>query len=279
MPLLNTRPLLAVLVKDNEMANKIPKQTNIRKFTNPSDKLLANYNKIFVSVSLHDLPTVSAFVKEANDKNHLQSLLVRDVDASNLLPQFLCRANLRTLKNLIVHSDTQVLPRILNAYSIEAEQELIADARIINHQLIVLNCAGNTYDVPFADLETIGIQTESDIRNFTIEEDGSYLYWPTADIHLDIQSIREMTDDIFKEKAKIERLQSDKTFGQAIATFRKQHNLKQSDIQGLSTRHIRRIEKGANTKTTSLKHFAQAHNLTLNAYLNALANLMQTIKV
>ena len=279
MPLLNTKPLLAVLVKDEEMANNIPKQTNIQKFTNPSDKQLANYNKIFVSVSLHDLPTVSAFVKEANDKNHLRSLLVRDVDASNLLPQFLCRANLRTLKNLIVHSDPHVLPRILNAYSIETEQELIADARVVNHQLIVLNCAGNTYDVPFADLKTIGIQTEADIRNFEIEEDGSYLYWPTHDVHLDIQSIREMTDETFKEKAKIERLQSDKAFGQAVATFRKQHNLKQSDIQGLSTRHIRRIEKGANTKTTSLKHFAKAHNLTLNTYLNELANLMQTMKV
>jgi hypothetical protein len=152
MPILNTRPLLAVLVKDKEMATKIPNQTNIRKFTDPSDKQLANYNNIFVSVSLHDLPTVSTFVKEANDKNHLRSLLVRDVDASNLLPQFLYRANLRTLRSLIVHSDTNVLPRILNAYSIEAEQDLIADARIINQQLMVLNCAGNTYDVSFEDL-------------------------------------------------------------------------------------------------------------------------------
>jgi hypothetical protein len=278
MPIVDARPLLAVLVKDEEMANKIPNQPNIQIFTKPSTKLLTDHNKIFVSVSLHDLPTVSSFVKQANDKNHLRSLLVRDVDGSNLLPQFLYRANLRTLRNLIVHSDITILPRMLNAYSIEAEQELIADARIVNNQLIVLNCAGDAYDVAIEDLKPLGIQTETDLRNFEIEEDGSYLYWPTLDIHLDIQSIREITDEIFREKSKIERLQSDKTFGQAITTFRKQNNLKQTDIQGLSARHIRRIENGANTKISSLKHFAKAHNLTLNTYLNELANMMQTIE-
>jgi len=216
MSVLDTRPLLAVLVKDEEMAATIPRQSNIRKFTKPSENLLTDYNKIFVSVSLHDLSEVSDFIKKANDKNHLKFLLVRDVDASNLLPQFLYRANLRTLRNTIVHSDPNVLPRILNAYSIQAEHELIADARVVNNHLIVLNCTGDIYDVPFEALKTFGIH---DLRNFEVEEDGSYLYWPTLDLHLDIQGIREITDAAFREKARIERLQSDSAFGRAESTI------------------------------------------------------------
>ena len=107
-----------------------------------------------------------------------------------------------------------------------------------------------------------------------MEEDGSYLYWSTLDLHLDIQSIREITDSAFREKARIERLQSDRAFGRAIATFRKQHGLVQADIIGLSERHVRRIENGASTKIASLKHFASAHNLTLKDYLNELASIM-----
>ncbi|MCZ6633020.1 MAG: hypothetical protein O7G87_06405, partial [bacterium] len=184
---------------------------------------------------------------------------------------FLYRANLRTLRNLIVHSDTRVLSRILNAYSVKAERELIADARVVNNHLIVLNCIGAIYDVPMDALTTFGIH---DLRNFKVEEDGSYLYWPTLDLHLDIQSIREITDEAFREKARIERLQSDSAFGRAIATFRKQNGLVQTDITGLSERHVRRIENGASTKIASLKHFAQAHNLKLNDYLNELAGIM-----
>jgi len=175
------------------------------------------------------------------------------------------------MRNTIVHSDPNVLPRILNAYSIQAEHELIADARVVNNHLIVLNCTGDIYDVPFEALKTFGIH---DLRNFEVEEDGSYLYWPTLDLHLDIQGIREITDAAFREKARIERLQSDSAFGRAIATFRNQNRLRQADIIGLSERHVRRIENGASTKISSLKYFAQAHNLKLNDYLNELASIM-----
>ncbi|MGB2924047.1 MAG: helix-turn-helix transcriptional regulator, partial [Limnothrix sp.] len=53
----------------------------------------------------------------------------------------------------------------------------------------------------------------------------------------------------------------------AIATFRKQSKLRQSDIDGVSSRQISRIENGESTKLETLELLAKAHNLEINDYL------------
>jgi DNA-binding Xre family transcriptional regulator len=61
----------------------------------------------------------------------------------------------------------------------------------------------------------------------------------------------------------------------AIATLRKQSKLRRSDIMGLSKRQVSRIEKGEVTDIETLDLFAQAHQMELNDYLEAIANLME----
>jgi pyrroloquinoline quinone (PQQ) biosynthesis protein C len=47
--------------------------------------------------------------------------------------------------------------------------------------------------------------------------------------------------------------------------------LKQSEIQGLSERQVRRIEKGEGTTYEALRRLAAAHGMDLEPYLRELA--------
>ena len=69
-----------------------------------------------------------------------------------------------------------------------------------------------------------------------------------------------------------------KVFGKAIATLRKQHKLRQSDIIGLRDRQVRRIEQGdGSTKVDTLGLFAKAHGMDLDAYLDAVTSAIVSI--
>jgi hypothetical protein len=62
-------------------------------------------------------------------------------------------------------------------------------------------------------------------------------------------------------------------FANPIATLRKQYKLRQSDIIGLSDRQVRRIEQGdGSTKVDTLRLFSKAHDMELDAYLDAVVN-------
>jgi hypothetical protein len=96
-------------------------------------------------------------------------------------------------------------------------------------------------------------------EHFTIADDGSYLYWESADIHLDLDAFRCATDPKWKQKFEPFKSEHNQVFGKAIATLRKKYKLRQSDIIGLSERQVRRIEQGdGSTKIDTLRLFAQA---------------------
>ena len=57
----------------------------------------------------------------------------------------------------------------------------------------------------------------------------------------------------------------------AIAKLRLSMGLKQSQIEGLSERQVRRIEKGGGTTYEALRRLASAHRMDLESYLRELA--------
>lgn len=64
----------------------------------------------------------------------------------------------------------------------------------------------------------------------------------------------------------------DKQLGDAIRSFRNSCNLRQSDIPGLTERHLRRIESGISRATSkALRSLAEAHMLDANQYMDKLA--------
>ena len=66
-------------------------------------------------------------------------------------------------------------------------------------------------------------------------------------------------------------------YGDAIRRLRAQHELRQSDVEGLDERHVRRIEKGESPATQSaLAKLAESHGMSLGDYLDAVAAEFET---
>ena len=113
---------------------------------------------------------------------------------------------------------------------------------------------------------------EERCRAFEVGYDGSYLQWPALDVHLGFTQLEEV---VFPERALRRRQERDRfneRFGAAIRSVREAAGLRQSDIEGLSARHVGRIERGRVRATAkSLERLARSHGLGSADYLDRVA--------
>ncbi len=164
--------------------------------------------------------------------------------------------------------DTEVVDRIKQAWEWESEDELIATAKVFDNMLIVMGCDFNFWQVPFEAIPCLNQLPLSERNNFEIDPDGSYLHWQWNDVHVDLEDIKAAVDPEFKSQLYLEKLKYDRSLGKAISQVRKAHNLNQNEIEGLSDRHLRRIEnEGYQVTIDVLKKLAVAHNMNLEDYL------------
>ena len=233
------------------------------------------YQHLFVLCSALHLPEAAKFVSEMNREHRLQALFVRtDVDPV-LLPQMLERAGLRSLRNMLAHSNSSVPRRVLAAWLHNAQAELIAYATVAEDRLIVVSCEPKTYEVRFDQMPALRKIAPQQRRSFEIAEDGSFIWWPSADIHLDLDALRTVTDPTWHKRAKRIRRTHGRKYGEAIAALRKDHGLKQTDIPGVSERQLRRIEGSGAVSVRTMEQLANAHGMALAHYLDALARKLR----
>ena len=260
---------ITVLLADKTARSAIPRTHNIRSFLHANNHDLKEAKNIFVVATGLLLPEVANFVKRANNSKRLRALLVRQDTYQLWITQLMDMADLRSLRNLLVHSNNDVVKRVLTAWNYGAQNKLIADAAVFGDNLVVRDCALNRYVIPFtaiADLATIRLE---DRTHFAISEEGSGISWSKYDIDINLDSIKSALNP---EPYIAEAREHDRLIGAAIARLRQKHGLRQTDIAGLDERHLRKIESGCHRATTrSLQALADAHGLTLNAYLNKLS--------
>ena len=262
---------LAIVVPEKRYARHVPRRSCLKLFSRPAVGLLDRWRNLFVWVSIGELEEVSPFVRQANQRHVLRGLFVEAERDCGLLPQLLHRAKVRTLKNMFIHFDAQVPRRVLHAYCIGAEAELIANAQVVDSELHVLSCDAQSYVLSFDEMPAIRTVGPGDRSLFEIAEDGSYLHWPAADVHLDIETIRAQTDAEYRERLLVERAEREGRIGRAIALLRREAGLRQGDVAGLSERQVRRIEKGEGTKVKTFRSLAEAHGMGLDEYLDKIA--------
>lgn len=228
------------------------------------------YQHLFVLCSAPHLPEAAKFVSEMNREHRLQALFVR-TDVPALLPQMLERAGLRSLRNMLVHSDRSVPNRVLTAWLRNAQAELIAEATVADDRLIIVSCEPKTYEIRFDQMSALRKIAPPQRNSFEIAEDGSFVWWPSADIHLDLDAIRTVTDPTWRKRAERRRRTHGREYGAAIGALRKDHGLRQTDIPGVSERQLRRIEESGAVSVRSMEQLASAHGMELAQYLDALA--------
>ena len=273
---MNNPTLLTVLNHDAACSVWLRPSKAVKVIRRPDLEVIADAQNIFVLVVASQLSKVADFVKAANRRRSLRGLLVHaDLD-SKWIGQMLDRADLKTLRNLLVHKTTAQPERIIAAWKMGAQDDLIVDAVVVGNNLLVLSCAMERVELPFASIPALADLAPKNRTAFTVASDGSYLHWPEDDIHLDLEALRVLVDPKAKQQAMAERLRHDQQFGSAIAALRHKHGLRQSDIPEVSARQVRRIEAGEFfPRTGTLNKLADAHGLSLGDYLNAMAQHQQ----
>jgi uncharacterized protein DUF2442 len=255
----------------------IPQYASFTTFREPREVLVEEWSHIFVLTSLADLPGMSDFLRAANRRHRLRAVLVDRGRYFGLFPQFLHHAQVRTLRNMFVHEGPELPWRVLNAHHMGAEHVLIADAQVIDDQLFMVSCASEAYEVPFDSIPALRSIPEAQRQKCRVSCDGAFVHWPTADVHLDLDSVKRRLDPVWAQRKLAEDALGTASAGRAVAAVRRASNLRQSDIPGLSARQVRRIEHGESSTLTALERLASAHALDLATYVDRIAEMARSL--
>jgi len=153
----------------------------------------------------------------------------------------------------------------------------IVDAWIENEQLVLLSASFERMTVPLEKLSEVLGANIDDIEAFEIDEDGSFLFWPHADAHIGLEQFRQLIDPTAALAAKQRSEAFNRRYGAAIRTLREDHGVKQSDVEGITERHLRRIEHGEQAASKAiLQSLADAVDLSLEDCLKELASRSST---
>jgi hypothetical protein len=243
----------------------------VRLIKNWRDAKAENHRNVFVFCSAMDLPEAAHLVSALNRHHQLRGLFVREDADLAWLPQLLERANLRTIRSMLVHGDNSVPRRVFSAWQHGAQNDLIANATVAGDKLLLISCAFERVETPFAALAALKKIPQAERGKFNISGDGSYIHWPESDIHLDLDAIKSAVNPEWRLRVMATRYSQGRRYGQGIAQVRKECGLQQRDIPGLSERQIRRIESGSSITASALRSLAAAHKLRLDEYLSRVA--------
>jgi hypothetical protein len=170
----------------------------------------------------------------------------------------------------------QLLKRVCFALERDGERGSIIDAYVAGEFIFVRGPKHRMLRVPVSSILPLKNQTLQVLRNFQIDPDGSFVYWPDVDVHLGWNQFLQAADPGEWQKAQQQTVGYNKRYGAAIRKLREEARLQQSQIAGITDRQIRRIEQGECRATSAaLASLAQAHGVELNRYMEMVAKAMK----
>jgi hypothetical protein len=170
------------------------------------------------------------------------------------------------------------LVRLTAASKSKEDNCRILDARLEQGILHVVSTDFQRLDVPIAAILLLAKSEKKTAEHFEIDEDGSYIYWPEMDLHLGWEQFQQIVDPVAVQRAKQKSREFNIRYGAAIRKIREEKELPMTAIAGLSSKQLRRIERGECRLTSNTaRKLAQAHDMTPNEYLNALAAALNKV--
>lgn len=168
--------------------------------------------------------------------------------------------------------NTASVRRLVLAQRAGAEKELMASASIDDGNLVAWSCEPRRFEVAVAEIPALAAMPADVLANFELSQSGSRIRWSAADVDLNLDTIREYADpDMRREHEAMARKEAAR-YAAAIRRFREQRGLRQTDIDGLTDRQVRRLEEGNTVPhIDTLKKLATAHGLAIEDYLKELA--------
>lgn len=172
---------------------------------------------------------------------------------------------------LHVTRDAGALRRLVIAALRDDPMLGVVDAYVLGDMLFIVTGDFEIRSFPLARIPGVGDLSSPEQGAFEIDSDGSYLYWPGADIHIGMSQILQAVDPMYMADVQIERYNRDRT-GVALRGLREERGLRQTDVAGLGERQVRRIEEGiTRLRMSSAQKFAAAFGVPVAALLDELA--------
>ncbi len=148
----------------------------------------------------------------------------------------------------------------------------IAEAWWDGDALVVISPRFERLAVPIARIPALRGKRKADLEQFEVDSDGSFVYWPILDVHLGWDQLLQAVDPERALKAGQKDRDFNRRYGAAIRRMRENSGLRQSDISGLSSKQVGRIESGECRAThRAITSLAKAHGLSVVDYLNRVA--------
>lgn len=170
--------------------------------------------------------------------------------------------------------DRDALKRSAIALTRDHVLEGIIDAYLLMNDLHVVLGDLTIRAFPLSRLKFISGLASKVVQNFTVHSSGSYLHWPDQDIRVGASQLLQAVDPMYLADIAIERYALEK-MSLALRVLREDSGLKQSEIQGLSDRHIRRLENEEVRLTSdAAEKYANSLGLPLSEFLRQLGRLL-----
>ena len=174
-------------------------------------------------------------------------------------------------QRLRVSRDPSVVKRLVIALKRPAAWEGILDAYVLEDSLVVVLGDMSVREFPIGRLPKVGQFPSAVLNSFEIDSAGSYLYWPDRDVHMGPSQMLQAVDPMYLADVEIRRYEMENV-SQVLEDMRNDRRLKQTEIPGLSERHVRRLEKEEVRLTVdAATRFANAFGLTLSGFLDELS--------
>lgn len=181
-------------------------------------------------------------------------------------------------RRLQVCRDPSVVKRLVIALTRPAPWEGILDAYVLESALVVVLGDMSVREFPIDRLPRVRGFEAAVVGRFVIDSAGSYLYWPDRDVHMGPSQMLQAVDPMYLSDVEIRRYEMENV-SRVLLDMRKGRRLKQTDIPGLSGRHVRRLEKEAARLTVdAATKFASAFCLTLSEFLDELSERITALR-
>ena len=173
--------------------------------------------------------------------------------------------------------DPSVVKRLVVALKRPAPWEGILDAYVLQENLVVILGDMSVREFPTKRLPQIKRFEPEVLKNFEIDSAGSYLYWPDRDVHMGPSQMLQAVDPMHLADVEIRRYEMERV-SLALLDMRKDRQLRQAEIPGLSERHVRRLEKEEVRLTVvAATRFASAFEQTLPEFLDELSQRLTAL--
>jgi plasmid maintenance system antidote protein VapI len=177
-----------------------------------------------------------------------------------------------------VTRDPATLKRQAIALNRDPVFEGLLDAYLVEKDLFVVHGDLSVRAFPLSQLDFLSELDEEQIRAFQIHTSGSFLQWPSHDLRVGASQLLQAVDPMFLADVAIERYSAEK-MSLALRALRRESGLTQSDIPGVSDRHVRRLENEEVRLTAeAAEKYARALGTSMSEFLEKLGRKLAELR-